>query len=103
MNYIKPIPKGTVVLFSSGEYSDYNVEGLMRAKQDINPEAVRDEYMSQFPEEMLKYTFHQENFLNFLKEKDLFEPLKHPDWMEWFLGSYSTADMRVYEGPLLFT
>jgi hypothetical protein len=97
------IPKGTTVLFSSGEYSDYLISALMQAKVDIDPSEVRNEYINLYPEETVEYGFKESNFLNFLKEKNLFEEVSNPKWMEWHLSEYSCiSEMQVYEGPILF-
>lgn len=97
------IPKDTIVLFSTGEYSDYNVKGLYKAKQDIDPDELRNEYINLYPEQTAPYSFKDNDFVKFLKEKDLVEPVPGPNWMEWYLESYANiSEMRVFPGPIMF-
>ena len=101
---LKQIPKDTIVLFSSGEYSDYHVHCLMKAKEDVDPDKIRDEYISLNPEQILNYKFREAEFIKFLEEKNLFAIVDNPRWMEWYLSGYSKiSDMQVYDGPILFT
>lgn len=96
------IPKNTLILFSSGEYSDYSVYGLCRAVEDINVAELRNEYINCFPEETSKYSFKEDNFIKFIKEKKIVENIP---FSEWYLASYSSiSDMRVTtKGPMIFT
>jgi len=38
------IRKGTLIIISEGEYSDYCAYGLLRALEDIDYDALRKEY-----------------------------------------------------------
>lgn len=97
------IEKDTVIMISSGEYSDYNAYGLCRVLKDINYDDVREEYASIYPEEVMsRFVFKEENFINFLKDKKLLEDVPYS---EWYLGGYSTfSSMKFFDkGPGLFT
>ena len=96
------IAKDTIILLSSGEYSDYSITGLAKATQDIDPNSLKDEYVSLYPDQMGNYSFSESKFIEFLKEKKLLEGLP---FTEWYLSSYSRiSEMRVEaNGPMLFT
>ena len=40
------IPAGSLFTVSTGEYSDYDVKGVFRAVADIDPNALRDEWIA---------------------------------------------------------
>lgn len=98
---MKNISKGEIILITSGEYSDYNVYGLLIALEDINTEELRNAYINKFPEQTDKYGFKEEIFLQYLKHLNL---VKEIHFKEWYLASYSNiSEMQVSEGPILFT
>ena len=98
------IKKDELVLFSTGKYSDYNVRGLAKALQDIDPEQVRNDYINIHPEQTADYSFDDVMFIDYLKELKLIEFIEAPKWKEWYLEAYSCiSHMFVYNGPILFT
>lgn len=100
-NKLEPIAKDTIIFFSSGEYSDYSAVGLFKATKDIDVSAVRDQYISLHPEQMTKYEFKEDMFMQFLKDEDYLEELPYK---EWYLGAYSKiSEMRVDDGTMSFT
>lgn len=101
MNFIKPIKKDELILFSSGEYSDYGLSGMCLALKDIDVSSLRDKYIELHPEQMAKYSLKEDQFLDFLKQGEYIKPVA---FKEWYMGSYSSIDaMHVTDGFVLFT
>lgn len=88
------IPKGRLILLSSGEYSDYSLAGLYIANVDIVPEEVRNNYLNEYPEEQDNYKLNEVNFKNYLVNNNLVTPM---GCTEWYMGGYSSIkNMDVY-------
>lgn len=101
MNYIQPIKKDELILFSSGQYSDYTVSGMCLALRDIDVSSVRDKYIELYPGQMAKYAFKDHMFLDYLKSEGY---IKLIPFKELYMGGYSSIDsMRVTDGFVLFT
>lgn len=83
------IRAGSLLIVSTGEYSDYSVDGVFRAKSDIDPEALRSEWLALHPEQTVRYCFRDEQFLAWVAGKGLLEPI---DCTEWHLGDYCYAE-----------
>ncbi|MDA8251089.1 MAG: hypothetical protein M0Z28_18225 [Rhodospirillales bacterium] len=86
---MQPIPSGSLFTISTGEYSDYTVGGVFRAKAEIDPEALRAEWLMAHPDQAQSYRFQDYKFLGWIASKGLLEPI---DCIEWHLGGCSEAD-----------
>lgn len=87
------IPKGALLTISTGEYSDYVVLGVFRAKAPLDVSALRQEYLALRPVEAKEYHFHEHAFLGWVVRKGL---LDHEECFEWYLGAYGiAANMQV--------
>ena len=84
------IKKGTMLVISTGEYSNFTIHTLCKALQDIDTEVVKQEYLLVHPEEGVEY---HANFYRFMKwiivDKQLVEEIVYG---EWYVGSYSTLE-----------
>jgi hypothetical protein len=98
---MKDIKEGDIILFSSGEYSDYSIYGIALALQDIKPDVVRNDYINLYPEQTGKYDFKVWIFMEYLEHLGLVKPIA---FKEWYTNSYSNiSEMNVTDGPMLFT
>ena len=84
-----PIPKGALFLISTGEYSDYSIDGVFRALDIIDTKSLRDEYLLLHPEQRQTYQFDDREFLAWLARKELLEPIN--TW-EWHLSEYHCVE-----------
>jgi len=80
---------GDLLLFSSGEYSDYSPIALTRVLKDFKTAAVLEEYLTKFPEQRPNYRAQHTQFLAYLSSEGYVEDLPHT---EWNVGGYSTFD-----------
>lgn len=96
MKEMMPIPKGSLLYISTGEYSDYCVTGVFRALDDIDPNALRDAYLAEHPEESKPYHFSVMKFLAYVAKRGLLEDIPS---FEWHLGDYSCADSMFVSLP----
>jgi hypothetical protein len=88
------IPKDTLVLLSSGEYSDYSLEGLYITTSDLYPEKIRNDYINEYPEQTDTYMFKESTFKEYLLKNNYVKPM---GCTEWYMGSYSSIkNMEVY-------
>jgi hypothetical protein len=77
------IPAGSLLTISSGEYSDYIVQGVFRAVRDIDAEALRAEWLAVQPEHPFPntdITFDLYGFLGWITRKGLLEPVDSFNW-----------------------
>ena len=89
------IKKGVTFVLSSGEYSDYSVYTLCKAKADLDIEALKSEYMVAHASENEAYHFSVSNFIKWLTvDKNVAKEL---EYTEWHLGSYGKADFSINE------
>lgn len=95
MRRMAPIPAGALLTVTTGEYSDYQVQGVFRALQRIDAEALLEEWCSAHPKQREAYEFDDVAFLAFVARKGLLEPVYS---FEWHLCNYrSASDMNVME------
>lgn len=80
------IPAGAIFTVTSGCYSDYYVRGVFRAKQPIDAEKLRDEWVIKHPEQANNYQFDESAFL-----ASLAPMIETIDCWELHLGNYSRA------------
>ena len=86
------IKKGQVVVFTSGDYSDYTIEAIGKAVSTFDEKAVLKEYFQIHPEHHGLYEFNSYAFENWLmNEARLVEEI---DYQEWNLQD-------SYGGPFL--
>jgi hypothetical protein len=84
-----PIPKGALFTVITGEYSDYYVRGVFRAKEDIDAETLRGRWLIAHPEQRKDYNFEEDEFLAWAASLGLMEPL---DCYEWHLADYGCVN-----------
>jgi len=91
------IKKGTMFIISSGEYEDYKVMTICRAKADIDPKALYAEYI-QVDQQSAEDTIS--GFGAFAKwmivDKRLCEEL---DYTELYLGSIRSFELEEIPRP----
>ena len=81
------IKKGELLIISSGEYSDYRMVALCRASQDIDIEALREEYLTLHPEQRQRYRFREYQFVKWcLVDRTV---ATEELYREWWIDSYS--------------
>ena len=81
------IKKGELFILTSGEYSDYDLMAVCRADEDIDIEALGDEYLQSRPEERKRYHFGQYRFAKWLLVDK--RVITEVPYKEWHTGSYS--------------
>lgn len=76
------LKKGSLVMPTYGEYSDYQVHSICRVTCDFDIDEVAEEYKRVHPEQWSKYGFYQhDKFIDWvITEKQLLEEL---DYFEW--------------------
>lgn len=80
---------GTLVLVSSGEYSDYSVISIVRVLSDFTPAEELEQYLSAHPEQREDYSFEKDQYFAHLLKRGLVEELEHSTY---HLGDYSEHD-----------
>ena len=100
MNQNIVIKKGSIILVTDGEYSDYETIMFCKAIADIDVIALRSEYMALYPEQKKPYSFEEFNFCKWLVvDKKICEEL---NCFEWNLGGYAEADFSIDSiGPVI--
>jgi len=74
------IEKGNLFIFTSGEYSDYQVVTLCKAAEDIDMEETMKEYYALFPDERDNY-LRNNVFINWaINTKKIAEELDYAEW-----------------------
>lgn len=87
------IPEGATFTITTGEYSDYCVQGVFKAIYDINPQTLLDEYLNANPKQRENYSFDDRQFLAFVSAKGLIEQV---ECFEWHLCDYGKCgEMQV--------
>lgn len=88
------IKQGQLLLFTSGEYSNYQVHDLYRATRDFDMgEAIR-EHIKANPSQIEAYESNFDAVLAFLQvEKKYIESI---EYQEVYLGSYSSLEKSLY-------
>lgn len=87
------MPKGAFVTITTGEHSDYIVQGVFRALDDIYADEVMEGYLQEHPEQREGRGYREGAFLAYAVRLGLLEPI---DSFEWNIGGYgSPKDMMV--------
>lgn len=98
---VSVIKKGTLILLSSGEYSDYSTIGLYKTLRDIPWSSVKDKYIELNPAVTDRFGFDEQPFIDFLKSEKYIESV---NYVEWYLSSYSNiSEMRVTKNKMEFS
>ena len=88
------IPAGSLLSVTTGEYSDFHVQGIFRAISDIDPNSLLAEWLLLHHEQKKRHSFDKGGFLGWVARKGLLEPV---DSYDWHLSCYGDADeMRCY-------
>ena len=90
------IPAGSLFTVSTGEYSDYDVKGVFRAVADIDPNALRDEWIAAHMDQADDYCFDYSAFMGDAVRRGLLEAVP---CFEWHQCDYSRADEMSLSGP----
>ena len=94
-----PVRKGDIFTITTGCYSDYTIDGVFRAREDFNPDALLADYGARFPEQQGRYKFEEAQFVAELVRLQIIEQVEGV--REWHLGDYgdwsATADMPDVE------
>ena len=80
------IPAGSTFTVPTGAYSDYTVQGVFRALQDIDPDEIVAKWLEKHPDQAESYHFDESKFLAEVFRAGLFE---HVPSFEWHLCDYS--------------
>jgi hypothetical protein len=95
------IPKGALFSVTSGYYSDFTVQGVFRAKEDIDCDALAKEWMSQWQAEHKNdtwmspnYHFREGEFLMWVTAKGLLESV---DSFTWHLGEVDNEGAPIHD------
>lgn len=99
------ITKDTVVITSSGQYSDYGLIGLYKASKDFDVKEELIEYEKQHPQEKPKYTWIKKEkcwdspkFFSFLKDRGCLESIKGFEiWESNYSYEMTPEDYRVVD------
>jgi hypothetical protein len=86
------------VLLTNGEYSDYMVDGLYEIPSVDWLREKLEEWLVQHPDQRRKYHFKEREYVKWLET--LPECVRLP-YCEAHIGSYSTAELRIYEDQLM--
>ena len=85
MSRLEPIPTGTLLIVSTGEYSDHAISGIFRVTKPLDPDTLQEEWFKHHPEQNKSYYFVPDSFLS-----SLHESLEALDYTEWNLAQYSS-------------
>jgi hypothetical protein len=91
---MRVIKAGAFVLMTCGEYSDYYVRALFRAKQDLDIDKLADQYLAKYPKQSDEFKFSHEKFDAWLVKSGFVEEV---DCFEWDTGQYRTIHQRLSE------
>lgn len=90
------IPAGSLFTVSTGEYDEYTVMGVFRATGDIDPNALRDEWLAAHPDESSGHKFMPHSFLADAARRGLCEAVPS---FEWHLCDYCRVSKMWVETP----
>lgn len=90
------IPAGALFTVSTGEYSEYTVWGVFRAKQDIDTAAELAEWLKAHPDQKEDYHFDEKQFFADVTRRGLIEDV--PSY-EWHLAEYGSSEEMKLTGP----
>lgn len=80
---------GRLVMFDSGEYSDYSVTGFFVVLKEFNPVEELEIFLTQNPNQRERYGFEKSAFIAFVIAKGL---LLEIEYSEIYLGAYDSSD-----------
>jgi hypothetical protein len=86
------------ILLTNGEYSDYAVDGLYEMPSVDWLREKLEEWLAQHPDQRERYHFREREFVQWL---ETFQECVQLPYREAHIGSYSTAELRVYEDQLM--
>ena len=92
MNYIT----GQLLLFTSGEYSDFEVHELLRVTKDFEPRAEVLAYLAEHPDQRHEYAGKETQFLAWLIRRGVVETVEQS---QFHVASYGTFSEHTF-GPL---
>lgn len=87
------IPKGAILSVTTGCYSDFIVNGVFRAKENIDCDMIAKKYRETIPQEKYDDT---DKFLAMVMTLGLLEPV---DTHTWHLGDYHGIEEMSLEFP----
>lgn len=79
------IPKGSLLTITTGVYSDYTMQGVFRALDDIDANKLRADYLIKYPRQGDSYCFSSTQFLAEISH--LLDPI---NCFEFHLDNYGT-------------
>jgi hypothetical protein len=69
MSQLLPIPEGTIIIMTMGDYSDYSIIGLARVLKELDFEALHAQYVSIHSKER-KWIFSESEFVSWLHKEN---------------------------------
>ena len=91
---LAPIPAGTLLLLTQGEYSSYGVRAVGRAACDLDPRSLINEWTASNPPKNELWKFDEHAFIAWLVATGKVEELSAT---EWYLGDYGDVDYVTVE------
>jgi hypothetical protein len=89
------IKQGSLLTISTGEYSDYFIQGVFRATKEINVDELTKTYLAENPRQRKEFEFNDSQFLGWVARQGFLEPI---DCYEWHLSEYGKVErMMLYE------
>lgn len=89
-NEYNKVNKGTILMLSTGEYSDYGIQTLSKAIKDFDIREVSEEYLSENEGQRGSYSCDFYKFTQWLIEKKYIETV---EYKEWHLGDYGSFSL----------
>jgi hypothetical protein len=90
---IAVIPAGSLVIMTSGVHEDYGIHGVFRAKSEIDAGRLRDEWISQHPEQARRYSFRHDQFIRWLAHRGIIEAEACHQWRLCIWGDAQEMDI----------
>ena len=72
--------KGTLLIFTTGDYSNYGIEAVCRVLKDFTQEEVGDPFLKTVKRDDIWGLFFRESFVNFLATKGYIEEVQYEEW-----------------------
>ncbi len=85
---MEPIPAGSLITFTTGEYSDYHVIGAFRALRDIDGAAIFELWRAERSEERLRGSYENQ-FISWAARRGDIELV---DCFDWHIAIRSDPD-----------
>jgi len=97
--FMHTIPQGTLLLFSTGEYSNYSVYGLYKVLKSFTPSVALEEYFTTYPEALTTnhwgdVRYKARKFVKWLVGKEV---LTQWPYREAYLGDYGAVVFRLVD------